>query len=114
MALPKKRSRKISIDGEQFQYFISRSKVINDGAFHLTVTVQNKNSNGTYLIAKGIQTRDFWLDFGDVQRHAPSEYKILMPKHVEKIIREGLKLGWKSEQNGDVFELNFSDRLLNT
>ena len=52
MALPKKKSRSISIDGEIYQYSISRSKTSEDGKFNLTLTAKNKKSNGACLIAK--------------------------------------------------------------
>lgn len=112
MALPKKKSRSISIDGEIYQYSISRSKTSEDGKFNLTLTAKNKKSNGACLIAKGLQTRDFWLDFGDKPSHAKSEYKEITPKAVAKVIRKGINLGWKSKEEQGVFEIEISENLL--
>lgn len=112
MALPKKKSRSISIDGDIFQYAISRSKSSDDGKFNLTVTVKNKRSIGACLIAKGLQTRDFGLDFGDTPSYAKSEYKIITPKVVAKIIRKGINLGWESKGKKGVFEIEISEHEL--
>jgi hypothetical protein len=113
MALPKKKSRTISIDGELYQYAISRSKALEDYKFNLTVTVKNKISNGACLIARGIQTRDFWLDFPDSSKYNSDEYKSITPRHIEKIIKLGIALGWHEKLKQGTFEFQISDEFLN-
>lgn len=102
MSLPKKKSRPITVNNENFRYIISTGKYDEDWNFDLNVTVQIAHGEGSILKVEGLVTRDFWLD-------APNEvtskfdYPVLTPKDISIIISNSIKQGWNPDKKGPPF-----------
>ncbi|WP_144394614.1 hypothetical protein [Pleionea sediminis] len=111
MALPKNKSRRISVDDIDYRYAISISWK-DDGNFDFNVTVQNESSNGSKLLLKGLVTRDFWLDFSDkVGEQIDSDlYPTITPRHIAYFIRQAIIDGWNSEKRVKDFILEVSNK----
>ena len=60
MALPKKKSRLITVNNIDFRYSISTSKIDIERALRLNLTIQIASGEGSILKADGIVTRDFY------------------------------------------------------
>ena len=101
--LPKKKSRRLTIDGQVFRYAVSCS-ASGDGWYDFNVTVQNEQHNGSKLQAIGLVTRDYWLDFshGDLDL---DNYPVITPKHIETFVRRAQSEGWDFSTSGSSFEL---------
>lgn len=106
MALPKKNSRAIEVDGTEYRYIISRSVADESGLFRLNLTVQIAVGTGCILKAEGIMTRDHWLDFPQVG--SSDEYPKIEPRHIASIIRLAYSKGWAPQENGGPFMLEVS------
>ena len=106
MALPKNKSRKISVAGNEFRYVISISWKEN-GNFYFNITIQSEIHNGSKLLLKGLVTRDFWLDFSDfvVENVDMNEYPTITPKHIAHFIMSATENGWDFSTNGKDFVL---------
>lgn len=92
MTLPKKNSRSIEVDAVRYRYVISRSKACNNGLFALNLTVQIESGRGCILKAQGMHTRDFWLDFPEVQ--SSGKYITMTSGGVAAVIRRAHAAGW--------------------
>ena len=101
MTLPKKNSRSIEIDSLRFRYIVSTSKTDDRASFALNLTVQIESGQGSMLKAKGLITRDFWLDFPNVA--SQNKYPVIQPTHIVAIIRLTPDSGWAPEENGSPF-----------
>ncbi len=102
MALPKKKSRLLTVNNDEFRYVISTGKYNENWEFNLNITVQLATGEGAKLKVEGLVTRDFWLDFpNDVT--SKEDYPVLTPKDISIIIKNGLKQGWKPSEKGASF-----------
>ncbi|SFT39788.1 hypothetical protein SAMN05216474_0335 [Lishizhenia tianjinensis] len=106
MSLTKKKSRSITVKNKTYRYSISQSSTANPEIFQLKVTIQIASGTGSYLVVEGFQTRDFWLDASNIDKHDSREYITLTPADIAKFIHEALKLGWKPDEKGAAFRLN--------
>ena len=93
MTLPKKHSRPLVVDGEHFRYIISNSRTRSEGLFRLNLTVQIAAGRGQVLKTTGLLTRDFWVDFPEIE--SPGSYVAIRPVHVASIVRSALDSGWR-------------------
>lgn len=105
MALPKKKSRSITVEGKTYRYIVSKGQNLGGDVFPLNVTVQHQKGIGAKLTASGLTTRDFWLDISDSPRSS-NEYLILTPRHIEKLIRLGVWRGWQPDDAGPPFKID--------
>jgi len=102
MALPKKKSRPITVNNENFRYIISTEKYNTDWTFNLNITVQIAEGQGNILKIEGLVTRDFWLDFPyDITEK--KDYPLLTPKDISLIIKNSLNKGWNPNKKGSPF-----------
>ena len=115
MALPKNKSRLISVDNEDFRYVISISWQ-GSGNYHFNVTVQHEEMNGSKLLLQGLVSRNFWLDFSDLIKEKiefkEGEYPTITPKHIAHFIRLGIKKGWCYHNSGKNFILEINNSYL--
>ena len=108
MALPKKKSRPITVNNEQFRYVISTGKYNENWEFDLNVTVQTATGEGAILKVEGLVTRDFWLDFPyDVTTR--EDYPVLTPKDISLIIKNSISQGWKPNEKGSPFVIRLDN-----
>ena len=103
--IPKKKSRPITVDETNYRYVISTAHTETSGEFHLNVTVQMAEVNGSILAVKGLITRDYWLDVPN-EVHSKDHYPVLQPSHIAQFIQQAVKEGWQPKQKGPVFRLN--------
>ena len=96
MAIPKKKSRLISVDGLEYRWLISFNR---DAPFYriVTIAVQLSNSPRTKLIVYPIGVD---VNFVDYDRDEP-----FTPKVVEQFIRRARDTGWKPTDSSGTFLL---------
>ena len=108
MALPKKKSRLISANNENYRYIISTGKYNEDWEFDLNITIQHVTGEGCKLKVKGLITRDYWLDFpNDIT--SKKDYPVVTPKHISSIITHSLNSGWNPKQKGKPYIINLDN-----
>ena len=108
MSLSKKKSRPIKVDNLDYRYIISTTRIDEDSNYKLNVTIQIAEGQGAVLSIKGLVTRDFWLDFSDVPRNIEN-YPVILPSHIEKFIRKGIKEGWSPQNKDSNFSLKIGE-----
>jgi len=109
VTLTVKKSRAISINSEDYRYQVSTTRIDNDWNFTLNLTVQRWNPPLGVLEVKGLVTRDYWLDFSDSANWNINDYPVLLPKHIELLIKVSELSGWKPQVKGKSFILNTSN-----
>jgi hypothetical protein len=67
-------------------------------------TIQIAHGHGAPLLVSGLVTRSFWLDFPIISKDTNAYPKVL-PGHIEKFIRQGIRNGWTPEINGPAHKL---------
>jgi hypothetical protein len=108
MALPKKKSRPITVNGEDFRYVVSTGKYDDNWDFNLNITIQIAHGKGNILKIEGLVTRDFWLDFpNDVS--SKDSYPVLTPKDISILIINGIKAGWHPNEKGTPFTIKLDN-----
>ncbi len=101
-----KKSRAISVDGEDYRYQVSTTRIDEDWNFTLNLTVQRWNPPSAILEVKGLVTRDYWLDISDGLMWEKKDYPVLLPRHIASLIKTAELAGWKSQVIGVSFILN--------
>ncbi len=99
MALPKKKSRIINIDGIQYRWLVGP----NDG--YNVFVAEKENFKGQKIeVYFDTDINSYWVEFPNVEG---LNLKILKPKDAESIIKQALKDGWNPEKKGSpiVFDL---------
>lgn len=102
MALSKKGSRRVIVDGEQYTWKVRRRPTYDQGLAHgpLTFTAEKSGATGSILVVDTKAARpDNWV-------LAPS--MTITPAYVAESIREAIKRGWLAEQKSSPFNLEFS------
>lgn len=109
MALPKKKSRPITVNDMNFRYSISTSKIDNDWNFSLNLTIRIASGEGSVLKINGIVTRDVWLDFSELGKHEKEDYPVFRPSDISRVIKSGLKDGWTPKEKGKPYILKLDN-----
>ncbi len=112
MTLPKKNSRPIAIDGVPLRYTVSTLKAGEAGRLSMNLTIQIETGRGQILKAHGLFTRNFWLDFPEVE--ASDRYPVLKPADVAAVVRLAYANGWNPTELGPPFLLEISSDDLQT
>ena len=110
MTMPKKNSRPIRVDALPLRYAVSMSKAGEAGLYPMTLTVQMATGRGRILKAQGLFTRDFWLDFPQVE--VSDQYPVLKPADVVAVVRLARANGWNPAEPGSPFLLEISSDAL--
>lgn len=92
MALPKKKSRIITIDDCQFRWLVGP----NDG-YHVFVAEKEHIQGRKIEVYFDTEINKFWLEFPKVEG---LNLKILKPKDAALIIRQALNDGWNPDERG--------------
>ena len=112
MAMNKKKSRAINVNGIPYRYSVRTFSQNNeDWSFNLNIIVQLASGEGCYLKVDGVYTRDFWLDISS-HIHDSSEYFTVRPKHIAKLIELALKEGWQPETNSGPYHFKADNGFL--
>ncbi len=99
MALPKNKSRIISIDNIEYRWLVGP----NDS---YTIFAAQKEGVKGRIIEVYFKTdiAAFWVDFPNVKN---LNLKIIYPKDSETIIRQTLQLGWNPDEKGNPLIYDF-------
>jgi len=108
MALNKKNSRKIVVDGESYRYSVSATSLDAAGNYRLNVTLQSED-DGARLVVRGLVTRDFWLDISKPGMKTEEDYPTVTPRHIKSIIRLAVDSDWQPQKTGPAFELELNN-----
>jgi len=108
MALNRKQSRRITVDGQDFRYKVSTTRLDTDWNFRLNVTVQ-REERGARLEVRGLVTRDFWLDISMPNPKRNEDYPIITPRHIRSIIQQAQLQGWQPDETGPAFVLELDN-----
>ena len=100
--LPKRKSRRVMVQGHAFRYIISISW--NSSNYEFNITVQSEEYNGYKLLFKGLVTRNFWLDFPYIAKDENS-YPVITPKHICSYISLAIKEGWAYSEVGENYQV---------
>ena len=106
VTLTNKKSRAISVDGKDYRYQVSTTRIDYDWKFTLNLTVQRWNPPRAILEVKGLITRDHWLDISDGAKWKIDDYPVLLPRHIASIINASELAGWESQVTGKSFTLH--------
>jgi hypothetical protein len=101
MALPKKGTRKITVDGEGYRWMIRKQPTYGQGAFasQMTFAVEKiREPQRTLVVTTKVPRPDNWL-------RTPSAS--VTPAHVAEAIREARGRGWEPGLPGSAFMMDF-------
>ncbi|MGB3637096.1 MAG: hypothetical protein WBA39_05825 [Rivularia sp. (in: cyanobacteria)] len=99
MGIPKKGSRKITVDGENFIWLIRRKATFYQtdyGIGFLNVAVEHAEESGSKLII--MTNKPHPKDW------AKTEVKTVVPSEVSSWIHQAIKGGWEPKKSGKPFE----------
>lgn len=99
MGIPKKGSRKITVDGENFIWLIRRKATYNQTDFgigFLNVAVEHAEESGSKLVilTDKLHPKDW----------STTEVKPVTPLEVSSWINQAIKAGWQPKKSGKPFE----------
>ena len=104
MALPKKKSRTISIDNIKYRWLVGP----NDG--YNVFVAQKEGVEGRIIeVLFDTDISSFWVEFPNIDH---LNLKIIKPKDSESIIRQALQLGWDPEEKGNPIKYDLIDNTL--
>jgi hypothetical protein len=106
VTLSVKKSRAISINGEDYRYQVSTTRIDDDWNFTLNLTVQRWSPPLGVLEVKGLVTREYWLDISDGANWNINDYPVLLPKHIQTLVMVAKNVDWKSQVKGKSFILS--------
>jgi len=109
MALPKKKSRAIIVDNEEYRYSITTTQIDDKWNFSLNLIVQTEHGQGALLKSEGLVTRNIWLDFSDHKQYHKNDYPVIRPSDISKIITFAIKKGWTPNIKGSSFLLQLDN-----
>lgn len=92
MALPKKKSRIINIDGNQYRWLVGP----NDG-YNVFVAEKEGVAGQKIEVYFDTEIDKYWTEFPNI---SGLNLKILKPKDAAFIIRQALEQGWEPEKKG--------------
>jgi len=101
MALSKKGTRRINVDGEEYRWRIRQKPTYDQGAFATPMTFAVEHSGSaasTLIVTTTVPRPDNWL-------LKPSAS--VTPARVADAVRQALRSGWSPAQPGSPFMLNF-------
>ena len=93
MAMPKKGSRVLTIDGQRYRWVVS----VHDNAVNLVV--EHADDVGQRLLAY-FECRDLYVRADDGSWKFVSQQQSIRPSHVRRIISAAIKRGWEPQQKG--------------
>lgn len=102
MAIPKKGSRAIVVEGESYRWTVRRRpsyiQAISQGPLSFAVELETSGQT-TLVVTVNVSRPDNWVG-------SPS--KAITPATVEGAIRKALQQGWQPSENGSPYALQLS------
>jgi hypothetical protein len=103
MAISKKGSRSIVVNGHRYRWAVS-TKVDR-----MELVAEYEGKQGQRLVARGVY-HDGWLAMSDaVNRGTPVQQTKVMPHAVRTVIERALLAGWNPFEKGSDFKLSYDD-----
>ncbi len=109
MAIPKKKSRSIEVDGRHYRWCANQRGVVGD----LTVACQDESGQGAMLLVR-IQHVDPWYRISvntgkgsEVDTLPPNELLAITPSFVRSAILFGVSAGWDPLSDGGQVVLRY-------
>ncbi|MEM8945479.1 MAG: hypothetical protein AAGD11_09860 [Planctomycetota bacterium] len=99
MAMPKKGLRKLVIDGKGFYVSVKGRALTDAGDVPLSFVVHLEGNDRAKLLIKGITSRDYWIDFPDIEKYSDRALT-LTPKSIVAVIRHCIAEGWEPDGTG--------------
>lgn len=101
MAMRKRGSRSVTVDGHQYRWRIRPSPTYTQAAYAsaLTFSVQHEDGGSVLRVVTDRPRPDNWLERPGV---------VITPAVVAATIRKALAEGWNAGQSGPAFELAWS------
>jgi hypothetical protein len=104
MAIPKKKSRIITIDDIQYRWIVGP----NDG--YNVFVAEKENVKGCKIeVFFETDINSYWVEFPNVES---LNLKILKPKDAETIIQQAIKMGWNPDEKGAPFIFDWIEEKL--
>jgi hypothetical protein len=104
MAIPRKGSRQITVDGQRFRWSIRRKATHSQSDFQsatLTFAVEAAEHKGRLLHVELARPRpDNWHSW-----YSKTDVVPVTPSEVAKFIRQALRAGWNPVEPGSPFEI---------
>src|SRR5215212_8532742 len=102
MAIPRKHSRPIVVDGQKYRWIVKRKSDYNfEPQKGMVFTVQEEDGAGALLIVELARPQlDYWLHH---QQSAP-----ITPNEIASWIRQAIAQGWQPKAKGKPFRLKES------
>ena len=104
MAIPRKGSRKITVDGENYRWLIRRKATygqVDYGVGRLNVAIEHADIKGAVLC--------IYTDKDHPQNYARSVDVSVTPADIAKWIKEALTLNWNSKKQGSQMYVKIED-----
>jgi hypothetical protein len=106
LSLTSKKSKRIEVESVGYRYQVSTTKIDDDWNFSLNLTLEPEEGSGRVLQARGLVTRDRWLDIsGSESSLSQGDYPIILPRHIARFIKIAKANGWDSTETGNPFML---------
>jgi hypothetical protein len=97
MAIPKKGSRKFTVDGITYRWLIRRKPTYGQGIQGgMNIAIEQ-------IAAKDTTTLVTWLARNRPDNWIVPNYTSISPADIENYIRTAIKQGWKSDEAGKTF-----------
>ncbi|MEM7715553.1 MAG: hypothetical protein AAF349_18600 [Cyanobacteria bacterium P01_A01_bin.68] len=99
MGIPKKGSRKITVDGENFIWLIRRKATHSQAGYYvdyINVAVEHAEESGSKLI--------IMTDKPHPENLCKTSESKVVPSEVSSWINQAIKAGWKPKKSGKPFE----------
>ena len=105
--LPRSKSKRITVDGQRYQYVVAESGPVEDRVVPLAVTVQHRQ-NGARLRVLGITTLRVPADQSKFYMGRTANPNI-EPRHVAQLIGLAVSRGWVPTLPGPIFLLHVTN-----
>jgi len=110
MAMPKKGTRSITVDGVDYRWRVSRRET--DPPTPAVVVIERAGAAGSVAAVELPYLKfDPWLYLGDPSPRPSPMLETVSPADVEQYIRRALQAGWNPESQVSVFNLKIASEL---
>ena len=99
MAIPKKGSRKISVDQVLYRWLIRQKYKSADDRLIVAIEKEEDGKTILYVNTNLLRPDGAFQDIGNISQG------IVTPKDIENYIKMAISKGWKPESAGSAFEL---------
>jgi hypothetical protein len=108
MALRKRTSRRITVDGCSFRYTVN-CDWDNFGEHDIRITIQNSANNGRKLLIRRLRGKALGEELDDSDL-STAVYPVITPKHIASLIKRAINIGWAHTSSGKDFYLPENER----